>query len=90
MTAPPAPTDRPERKYWLDDPRNVDKIFYGLVLICAGLFLADFFYHKHVNFAFEDWFGFFAWYGFVCCVALVLLAKQMRKLVMRDEDYYGD
>jgi hypothetical protein len=54
------------------------------------LFLADFFYHKHVNFAFEHWFGFFAWYGFVCCVALVLLAKQIRKLVKRDEDYYGD
>jgi transposase len=90
MTAPTPPADRPERKYWLDDRRNVDKIFYGLALICAGLFLADFFYHKHVTFAFEDWFGFFAWYGFICCVTLVLLAKQMRKLVKRDEDYYGD
>ena len=75
---------------WLDDRCNVDKIFYGLALTCAGLFLADFFYHKHANFTFESWFGFFAWYGFVCCVALVLLAKQMRKWVKRDEDYYGD
>ncbi len=90
MTVPSHFTDRPERKYWLDDRRSVDKIFYGLVLICAGLFLADFFYHKHVNFAFENWFGFFAWYGFVCCVALVLLATQMRKWLKRDEDYYGD
>lgn len=90
MTVPSHSTDRPERKYWLDDRRSVDKIFYGLVLICAGLFLADFFYHKHVNFAFENWFGFFAWYGFVCCVALVLLATQMRKWLKRDEDYYGD
>lgn len=90
MTAPTAPTDRPERKYWLDDRRNVDKIFYGLALICTGLFLADFLYHKHINFGFENGFGFFAWYGFVCCVTLVLLAKQMRKWVKRDEDYYGD
>ena len=90
MTDSTPPVDRSERKYWLDDRRNVDKIYYGLGLICAGLYLADFLYHKHVNFAFENWLGFFAWYGFICCVALVLLAKQMRKLVKRDEDYYGD
>ena len=90
MADPTPSVDRPERKCWLDGRRSADKVFYGLALICAGLFLADFFYHKHVNFAFEDWYGFFAWYGFVCCVALVLLAKQMRKWVKRDEDYYGD
>jgi len=32
--------------------------------------------------------GFYSLYGFVACVILVLLAKEMRKLVMRDEDYY--
>ena len=90
MSDPTSHADHPERKYWLDGRRNVDKIFYGLTLVCAGLFLADLFYHKHVNFAFENWFGFFAWYGFVCCVALVLLATQMRKWLKRDEDYYGD
>lgn len=90
MSDPTSHADRPERKYWLDDRRNVDKVFYGLALVCAGLFLADFFYHKHVNFKFENGFGFFAWYGFVCCIVLVLLAKQMRKLLKRDEDYYGD
>ena len=90
MTSSTSPANRPNKKYWLDDPSNVDKIFYGLALICIGLFLTDLFYHKHAYFVFEDWFGFFAWYGFLCCVALVLLAKQMRKLVKRNEDYYGD
>ena len=52
--------DDGEKRYWLDDSRNVDKIVIALVLVCAGLFAADFFYHKHVHFAFEDWFGFFA------------------------------
>lgn len=87
----PTPVDgikKTERVYWLDHKRNVDKIFYGLVAVCIALFSADFFYHKHVNFPFENWPGFFAWYGFTCCVALVLLAKQMRKIVMRREDYY--
>ena len=35
--------------------------------------------------------GFYAGYGFVACVLLVLIAKEMRKLLMRREDYYdGD
>ena len=79
-----------EKKYWLDKPRNINKLVYGLYVICAVLILLDFIYHKHINFSFEDWFGFFSWFGFIACVALVLLAKQMRRVVKRDEGYYGD
>ena len=39
---------------------------------------------------FQEWFGFDAIYGFVACVGLVLAAKGLRVLLMRDEDYYGD
>ncbi len=90
MTEPKPPFEPPEKTYWLDDMRNVDKIFYGLVTLCALLFLTDLLYHKHTNFPIESWFGFYAWYGFVCCTLLVLLAKQMRKVVMRPEDYYDE
>ena len=34
--------------------------------------------------------GFYCIYGFAACVALVLLATEMRKVIMRDEDYYDD
>ena len=34
--------------------------------------------------------GFYAFYGFIGCVVLVLLATAMRKVLMRDEDYYDD
>lgn len=87
----PNATDKKEeihKTYWLDRPRNVDLLVYALVLVCALLVLADFFYEKKVHFAFEGWFGFFAWFGFTVCVALVLLAKEMRRLIKRDEDYY--
>lgn len=87
-----APTEQntDEKTYWLDQPRNVDKIVYALCAICAVLVLLDLFYHKHTHFAFENWFGFFAWYGFIMCVALVLAAKGMRVFLKRDEDYYDD
>jgi hypothetical protein len=52
------------------------------------LFLADAFYHKHSYFEAENFFGFYAIFGFVVCVALVLAAKGMRVFLMRSEDYY--
>ena len=75
-------------KGWLEDNRNVRKIITILVIICLGLFVADRFYHKHTYFGVESIFGFYAIYGFVMCVALVLIAKWIRKILMRAEDYY--
>ncbi len=83
---PPSPGE--EKKYWLDERRNVTKIFWGLVLVCAALGLADFFYDKHGVFAMEDVPTFFGIFGFVVCVGLVLGAKELRKVLKRDEDYY--
>lgn len=73
---------------WLDDPRNVDRLVYGLYTLCALAFLADVFYRKHPHFFFEYWFGFYAAFGFVVSVTLVLTAKQLRRVLKRDEDYY--
>lgn len=77
-----------DRKYWLDEPGNVQKIIWALFAVCAALFLADAFYHKHSHFEAENFFGFYAIFGFVVCVALVLAAKGMRVFLMRSEDYY--
>lgn len=77
-----------ERRRWLDEPRNVDRLVYALYAIGALLFLADLIYLKHPHFAPEGWFGFYAIYGFVACVLLVLIAKQLRRLLMRPEDHY--
>ena len=79
---------RDDKTYWLDDKRNVDKIWYALLAVCALLFAADAFYHKHVHFEAEGWFGFYGVYGFVACVFLVLAARVLRRMLMRSEDYY--
>ena len=84
-----------EKKYWLDEKRNVNKIVYSLYAICALLVAADLLYHKHIHFEFEngkynfeEWFGFFGFFGFIACVGLVLAAKLLRVIVKRGEDYY--
>ena len=80
-----------EKTYWLDDKKNVDKVWYTLIGICAFSIVCDFFYHKHVEYAVEDLIpGMYGWYGFIGCVFLVLSAKLLRKIVMRDENYYDE
>jgi hypothetical protein len=76
------------KRDWLDDMRNVHKIFWALVLVCVALFLADALYEKHVILSFEEWFGFYGLFGFFVSFALVLIARELRKVLMRDEDYY--
>lgn len=73
---------------WLDEPRNVTRVVYGLGAACALVFLADLFYSKKPYFDVEKLFGFYAVYGFLGSVGLVLAAKAMRPLLRRDEDFY--
>jgi len=77
-----------EKRHIFDDPKNVRRVVRALVAACIGLVLVDLIYHRHVTHPWEGVWGFYALYGFVACVLLVLLAKEMRKLVMRDQDYY--
>ena len=77
-----------EKRRWLDNPKNVDKIVYGVYAISAFLLVIDPFIHKHGPFAIEHWWGFYGIYGFISCVFLVLAAKELRNLIMRREDYY--
>lgn len=77
-----------EKQHVFDDPRNVKRLLRVFYVICAGLVLADVVHHRHVLHAWENLWGFYAVFGFVACVALVLIAKEMRKVLMRSEDYY--
>jgi hypothetical protein len=83
MSANPDP-----KTYWLDDPNNVDRLVRVFYAICAVLVAIDVFVPKHGPYAIEHWFGFYGWFGFIACVALVLIAKQLRRVLMRPEDYY--
>jgi hypothetical protein len=80
----------PEKKHVFDDPKNVRLLLRIFYICCVVLFLADAVYHRHAVHPWESLFGFYALYGFGACVLLVLIAKEMRKVLMRREDYYDD
>lgn len=77
-----------DKHHWLDRPENVTKLYRGLWGAGGFLVVLDLFVHRHAEAGFDGWFGFYGAYGFVACVALVLAAKVLRRLVMRREDYY--
>lgn len=79
-----------EKIYFFDKPENVKRVLYGFYFICALLVVVDFLVHRHIGLDWEKIPAFYAMYGFVACVLLVVLAKLMRKLVMRKEDYYDE
>ena len=78
------------KKYWLDDPANVRKVYVALWLFGIAWLVPDLFLEKHEDIGFAASVGFYAVYGFVACVALVLTAKALRRILMRPEDYYDD
>ena len=82
--------EKPEKQHFFDNPRNIKRALWAFYAICAGLLAFDVIYHRHVTTPAESLFGFYAVYGFVACVLLVLIAKQMRKVLMRREDHYDD
>jgi hypothetical protein len=79
-----------EKQHLFDNPANVKRVLVVLYAACALLLLADFVLHRHIEHPLEELPGFYAVYGFVGCVALVVAAKELRRLVMRPEDYYDE
>ena len=78
-----------KKEHIFDKPQNVKRLLIIFFSCLAALLVGDFFVHKHAYFAWEEWPEFYAVFGFVACVVLVLVAKYvLRPLVMRDEEYY--
>ncbi len=71
-----------------DNPKNVKRFLYVFYASLVVLLVIDLFIPKHPHFPWEGAPGFFAAYGFVSCVALIFIAKLLRRIVRRDEDYY--
>jgi len=73
---------------FFDKPENISKMLKVFYVICVLLVVADFMVHRHIYHDWENMPAFYAVYGFVGCVILVLIAKAMRKVLMKEEDYY--
>lgn len=77
-----------ENKRWLLRSENIRTLWIIFIAILIMTLVAGLFVHQHESFGIEDSFGFFAWYGFITCVGMVIFAKLLGLVLKRPEDYY--
>jgi len=71
-----------------DNPKNVKKLLICFYCSLVILLISELFIHPHPAFSFEYFKGFSAVYGFFSCVLLIFVAKILRLIVMKKENYY--
>lgn len=77
-------------KHWLVRPKTVRLLWRIGLAVLALLVMSDVFVHGHPKSQIEGIFGFYAWFGLVTCVAMVLFAKVLGIILKRRETYYDD
>ena len=78
-----------KRFLWADSPDAVQRLIKGLGILCAVLFVLDFIIHRHAYAPGEGTPGFYAVVGFGAFTVIVLGATQLRRLILRNENYYS-
>lgn len=67
-----------------------NRAFFGYLALCLVLLATDLVHHRHVVHPWEELTGFYGLFGFIACVTLVLVARELRRVLMRREDYWDD
>lgn len=75
---------------WADEPDRVQFAVLILAALSIVLFVIDLFYHRHAYFSFEQTSAFYAVTGFLAFTLIVLAAGQLRRLIKRPDDFYGE
>lgn len=83
-----APKHPSASDHWLYRRSTLNGIYWGLVVLCILLGAIDFIYHRHTVYDVEAIPAIYGIFGFVCFIGIVFAGVGLRKLVMRDEDYY--
>ena len=73
-----------------DNPENVRRLHIGFFAALVLVLIAEAFVDMHGEFYVEHFYGFYAVFGFISYVTLIFVAKLLRKILMRKEDYYDD
>jgi len=78
-----------DNSHWLTRPTTIRKLWWGFSIVLALTVAAQFFVYVKGYFGPDGWFGFGAVFGFLSCLAMVLVAKGLGFFLKRDEGYYA-
>jgi hypothetical protein len=77
-----------EKDPWLVRPTSIRLMWrLGLALL-AAIAALDLIVHPHGYFGIDGTVGFYSWFGFLACLAMVVVAKILGVLVKRSDDHY--
>jgi hypothetical protein len=74
---------------WLARPASIRLLWRVFWAVLALTVAAQLVIKVKGYFGIDDWLAFGAVYGFLACVAMVLVAKVLGYLLKRDENYYA-
>lgn len=80
----------PEQQHWLVRPATIRRLWIGFGIILLLTLVAQFFIGIHDYFTADGVFGFYAFFGFFSCVAMVVVAKLLGLLLKRPDTFYDD
>jgi len=74
--------------HWLVRPATIKLLgLGGIALLAFGTWLGTT-VHPHATFGIEGTLGFYSWYGFATCVAMVIFAKLLGLGLSKKDTYY--
>ena len=74
--------------HWLARPTTIRLLWRVFAAVLALTVLAQLVISVKGYFGVDGWFAFGAVFGFLSCLAMVLVAKGLGFFLKRDEDYY--
>lgn len=78
------------KPHWLVRPGTIRVLWIGFAAVLALTVLAQLFVPVADYFTVDGWFSFYAVFGFVTCLGMVVFAKLLGYLLKRPDTYYDD
>lgn len=75
--------------HWLVRPSSIRLLWWAFAVVLALSVVAQLFLKVKGYFGVDSWLGFGAVYGFIACLAMVLVAKALGWVLKRNTAYYA-
>jgi len=75
--------------HWLVRPETIRKLWWGFSILLFLLVALQLVIKVKGYFVVDSWLGFGAGFGFLSCLAMVLVAKGLGFVLKRPENYYN-
>jgi hypothetical protein len=82
------PMPDPKADYWLVRPETIRRLWIAFIAVLALTVAADFFVDHHGETGITGTLGFYAWYGFIACVVMIVVSRLLGIFLKRPANYY--